>query len=50
MRAALLTEYHADFQVDTVPDPTNTAPTDVIVKSAFEAAAGSPEFAAAVVG
>lgn len=32
MRAALLTEYNTDFQVETIPDPTITSPTDVIVK------------------
>jgi NAD+-dependent secondary alcohol dehydrogenase Adh1 len=32
MRAALLSEYHKDFVVDTVPDPEITAPDDVIVR------------------
>jgi NAD+-dependent secondary alcohol dehydrogenase Adh1 len=32
MRAALLTGYHQDFAVDTVPDPTISGPTDVIVR------------------
>ena len=32
MRAALLSEYHEDFVVDTVPDPEITAPDDVIVR------------------
>lgn len=32
MRAALLTDYNTDFQVETIPDPTITSPNDVIVK------------------
>ena len=32
MKAALLAEYHKDFVVDDVPDPTITAPDDVIVR------------------
>jgi NAD+-dependent secondary alcohol dehydrogenase Adh1 len=32
VRAALLTDYHKDFQVDTVPDPEITAADDVIVR------------------
>ena len=32
MRAALLTEYRADFVLGTVPDPEITAPNDVIVR------------------
>lgn len=32
MRAALLTEYEEDFVIDTIPDPTITSPTDVIVR------------------
>ena len=32
MKAALLTSYREDFSIGSVPEPTITAPTDVIIR------------------